>query len=288
LRICLLNGINGDHDAPQSAAFTKKLAYELAAHGHVVHVIFSDPNLLSNSKTDNTDKRIGYHAVDLKIDTTFNGRFMQASPQAHTALSQAFLQWQTFIELHKQTPFDVLDAGDNVLSALMPAMGRVVPTVLSAHEQMALFKAPKLIFEPLNFDLQLLSMLERLSLNLVDRISISSNELAQQLNNTLRGGGKIDLIDGDAFTASKIAQYQQAIESGQHPKKAVTYLKPATSLSTDALLLFRAYDEMLYNFLYQNSYRFRFVHWWNMLKTQPELFQSKLKQFFGRARGLPH
>jgi hypothetical protein len=285
----LLNGTNDvDGSALQSAGATKKLAYELAADGHFIDVIVSDSNLLANEKVDSADRRIRYHAVDHESRIAFTGRFMKASPGANRAFSQALPQWEKFSELHLQEPFDVLDTNHSVLSALMPSMCCVVPTVCAVHEQMAMFQEPASPFEPLKFDLQLLAMLERLTLNLVDRISVSSIGLEQRLHRKLGTSlNKTDAVGDGVYTSAKIAQYRSAVESGKNTNQSKVYLKPPTDLSTDVVMIFRAYDEMIYNFLYQNSFRFRFYHWWSLLKSNPTLFQNKMKQLLLRSVGRP-
>jgi len=277
LRICLLNGSRySDGNALQSGGATAKLAYELAAEGHYVQVIFSDSNLLSDQKLASDDRRIRYHMVDAEHRTDFTGRFMKASPEANQALMQALQHWEKLTELHAQEPIDVLDVGSSLLSALMPGMCRVIPTVCAVHDKMAILQ-PKALFAPLGFDHQLLAMLERMTLNLVDRVSVPSPELEERMQGKLKAiSKKVDLTPVPASSSEKITQYKKAIESARLSTKV--YLKGPADLSADALMIFKAYDEMLYNFLYQNSYRFRFYHWWQMLRSNPSLFQTKLKQ----------
>jgi glycosyl transferase family 4 len=277
LRICLLNGSrNIDGDALQSAGATTKLAYELAAEGHSVQVIFTDASLLSDQNSVGTDQRIRYHLVDPgRFD--FTGRFMNASPEAHKALQQSLQHWQKLMELHTQEPFDLFDAGTAVLSALMPSMCRAIPTVCAVHDKMAIFQERKLPFAGLGFDTELTAMLERLTLNLVERISVPSASLEERMPAKLNAiSNKFDLPPALASTSAKIQQYKKASEQARLSTKV--YLKGPADLTVDTLMIFKAYDEMIYNFLYQNSYRFRIYHWWQMLRSNPGLFQSKLKQ----------
>jgi hypothetical protein len=278
LRICLLNGSrNVDGDALQSAGATTKLVYELAAEGHSVQVIFSDASLLSDQKSVSADQRIRYHLVDPEQRTAFTGRFMNASPEANQALQQSLQHWQKLMELHTQEPFDLFDAGTSVLSALMPSMCRAIPTVCAAHDKMAIFQERKSPFAGLGFDTELIAMLERLTLNLVERISVPSASLEERMRTKLNAiSNKFDLPPALASTSAKIQQYKKANEQARLSTKV--YLKGPADLTVDAVMIFKAYDEMIYNFLYQNSYRFRIYHWWQMLCSNPGLFQSKLKQ----------
>jgi hypothetical protein len=272
-----------DHDVWQSVSASKKLAYELAAEGHRVDVVFSDANLLKDKVADETDRRIRYHVVDSESRMAFTGRFMSASPASHRVISQALPQWEKFIELHLQEPFDVLDANSSVLVALMPGLSRVVPTVCTVQDQMAIFQESS---SPLAF--QLLAMLERMTLNLVGRISVSSADLEKRLHKKVDGSlKKTDVVNEVDYTSAKLAQYRAAVESGKVTRPSQAYLKSPSDLSNDAVMIFKAYDEMIYNFLYQNSYRFRLYHWWHLFKSNPSLFQNKLKQFMQRYVGRP-
>jgi len=277
----LLSGSRSvDADALQSTGATAKLAHELASEGHLVQVIVSDPSLLPDQKSQGLNERVCYHLVDPERRTEFTGRFMKASPAANEALKQALQHWQKVVELNSQEPFDVLDTGNSLLSALMPGMCRLVPTVCSAHDKMAILKESHSLFVPLPFETQLLAMLERMALNLVDRVAVPSPQLEQRLQGKVSAiTKKIDWSVAVQSTAGKVAQYKKAIE-GARPSSKV-YLKASSDLTADALMIFKAYDEMIYNFLYQNSYRFRIYHWWQMFRSNPALFQSKLKRALG-------
>jgi len=265
----------------------QKLAYELAEDGHLVDVIVGAKSAIADEAPSNNGGYVSYHPINQPKAQAFTGRLAKASPQLSDAFGEALAYWQKFVELHlQQMPFAVLDTQGAVLSTLLPAMCHIVPTVCTAQEKMAAFVEPASIFEPLEFDLQMSALLEVMTLDLADRITIEKVELAERLqrksNIDLK---KIDLINSLSDPTAKLAQYAEAINSHKKSKSAQFYLKSPGDLTSDAVMIFKAYDEMLYNFLYQNSFRFRFYHWWQMLQSNPTEFKGKLRRLMSKFAG---
>jgi len=46
--------------------------------------------------------------------------------------------------------------------------------------------------------------------------------------------------------------------------------------TADAVNLIDGFDRAIYDLLFQRSYRFRIIHWWQILKARPKLFGAKL------------
>jgi glycogen synthase len=85
----------------------------------------------------------------------------------------------------------------------------------------------------------------------------------------------------DKFQRKEIARqtaglYMLARENFQAREKPSLYLKPTDEALPDAEAFLYSYDKMLYDLLYQESYRFRIRHWWRLATKRPRLFSAKL------------
>lgn len=78
------------------------------------------------------------------------------------------------------------------------------------------------------------------------------------------------------------ALYVQAVSTFQYKSRSGLYLKEASTALPDADTFLFAYDKMLYDLLYQMSYRFRLLHWWLLTSRRPRLAASKFLAKCGR------
>jgi glycosyltransferase involved in cell wall biosynthesis len=69
--------------------------------------------------------------------------------------------------------------------------------------------------------------------------------------------------------------YEQARASFRAKQKTL-YLKPADHALSDAAVFLYSYDKMIYDLLYQKSYRFRLRHWWKLGTARPRLLAAKV------------
>jgi hypothetical protein len=267
------------HCLPGSFDAVKTLAEDLSAGGHQVHVI-----LAGESPIEVSAGLVQYYAARATISTEFTGRFAVVAPTAHRLFAESLGIWEKFLELHKEEAFDLLDTTDFVVSSLMPGLSRIVPTVCSVQSDLFMFKKPPSLFERLLFEEQLVGMLERLSINLVDFVLVPTAPLAEKLHVEVKSSStKTAICQGpDALSARENA-YRTAIENHRKAGYRAPFSKPATDLAGAAVCIFKAYDQMIYDFLYQNSYRFRLYHWWHMWRSTPNLFTAKLKRVLNRS-----
>jgi len=54
------------------------------------------------------------------------------------------------------------------------------------------------------------------------------------------------------------------------------YLKPTDHALPDAAVFLYSFDKMIYDMLYQHSYRFRIGHWMRMAKARPRMFAARV------------
>ncbi|MBY0546288.1 MAG: glycosyltransferase family 4 protein [Candidatus Obscuribacterales bacterium] len=84
----------------------------------------------------------------------------------------------------------------------------------------------------------------------------------------------------DKFQRKQIAQetvelYQLAQERFKSSRKTL-YLRDAEQATPDAAVMLYCFDRMLYNLLFQESWRFRLSYWWHSAAHRPKLFLGKL------------
>jgi glycogen(starch) synthase len=59
-------------------------------------------------------------------------------------------------------------------------------------------------------------------------------------------------------------------------KPKVLYLKDSHDALSDASVLLYSFDKMIYDLLYQRSYRFRLMHWWKLGTARPRLLAARV------------
>lgn len=83
----------------------------------------------------------------------------------------------------------------------------------------------------------------------------------------------------NSFQRKKIAAdtallYEQAIQRFKINHKSL-YLRPAEQAVPDAAVMLYALDRMIYNLMFQESYRFRLSYWMHHMMHRPKLFSAK-------------
>ena len=72
-----------------------------------------------------------------------------------------------------------------------------------------------------------------------------------------------------------VAVYNQAIDAFELRKAHPQYLRDASDVLADMESITAAFDKMVHNLLYQQSYRYRIKYWMHMMKMRPRLFAAK-------------
>jgi glycogen(starch) synthase len=72
-----------------------------------------------------------------------------------------------------------------------------------------------------------------------------------------------------------VAVYNEAIDSFEIRKLNPQYLRSADDVLADMESIAAAFDKMVHNLLYQQSYRYRVKYWMHMMKMRPRLFAAK-------------
>ena len=78
----------------------------------------------------------------------------------------------------------------------------------------------------------------------------------------------------------KLAQQRHAERS-----RSQFYIKPPAKVLQDTVFMLSAFDTMIYDTLYQYSWRFRARHWFRIMRHRPRLFLAKTALKFTGAIG---
>jgi glycogen(starch) synthase len=77
------------------------------------------------------------------------------------------------------------------------------------------------------------------------------------------------------IASETLALYHEARGAfGAKPKNL--YLKDTEHALSDAAVFLYSFDKMIYDLLYQRSYRFRIVHWWKLGTARPRLLAARV------------
>lgn len=91
----------------------------------------------------------------------------------------------------------------------------------------------------------------------------------------------LDKFQRKQIAAETLALYHEAQITFAAKQKSL-YLKPPEHLLSDAAVLLYSYDKMIYDLLYQQSYRFRIRHWFRAA-ARPRLFAARILLRVARA-----
>ena len=114
----------------------------------------------------------------------------------------------------------------------------------------------------------------------VDAIACALNSLILDEAKRLKMGENARKRVVEHFDRKKIAEqtsklYELAIERHSKRQDSIVYRKKPEQMLKDAYFMMKAFDTMIYDTLYVNSYRFRIRHWTRICTKRPRLFVAK-------------
>lgn len=249
-----------------------ELARGLDGLGHEVTVI------CAQSKSENVGGkvRVIVASPSQKIkNLTLVGRSM---PKSASNAASLIGFWHAFAECG--TTFDVVEAGQSMSGALLSAFSRETPTVLRVAGA-STFKADEFSSNK-NFDDHLASLTIDFAHSCVDMFSCPSDEDAFFLTQLRRMSEQQVYVNSSALegdlASSALEIYAAAVDRFDKFQKPHLYRHGALRLIKSTEDMISIYDRMLYDLLFRVSYRFRFSHWLNKLRSNPGAFKAKLLQ----------
>jgi hypothetical protein len=278
LRICL---VAADLPINYDIGVVKTRAQVLAHEGHDVTVLITAADESKEQCAANlVSEKAGVPPYSVLLvmpdnDVAHLSRFEAASPATKKTTALGVAIWRTVFELHSRNSFDLIEGESSCGALALTAFANIAPVVVQLDPSAAIFKKPKSIFESLSFDEQVCAMFERMAIGWCSAVVVKEPQLQVLIAEEMGRIAPQILIDRGDVPGSLSNHYKDIVSNWQGRKKSI-YLKPIQSLCPDALMMFQAFDQMLYNYLYQNSWRFRLYHWQQMYRNKPAQFRSKL------------
>jgi len=278
LRFCL---VSADQSANREIEGIKTRAQKLVEQGHDVTLLIAVSNDQKEKfATKLVSEKTGAPPYSVRLvvpdtDVANLSRFEAASSETKKLSSVGVAIWKEVLELHNVEPFNLIE-GESCCGALaLTAFANIAPVIVRLDSSAVIFKRPKSIFESLSFDEQVSAMFERMAIGWCSAVVIADAQLQNLIVEETGCLAPPILIDR-GNDPNLLSTFYKDVISKKKAVKRTAYLRPVQSLCPDALMMFQAFDQMLYNYLYQNSWRFRLYHWRQMYKSKPAQFKTKL------------
>lgn len=160
------------------ATFVHDLALGLKEIGHDVEVIAL--------AADNADKTVEYqgipvHRVAWTRRLEDRQRLLTVMPYSHNILKQISPLWERFLQIHKQNPFEVVEAPEMFAEGLFVATSKAAPLVVRLYTPHFKFIDESLHNITAEFDHRFIAMLERLTMLSADLVTSPSEDLADYI-----------------------------------------------------------------------------------------------------------
>lgn len=162
-------------------AYTFQTANSLKRLGHEVDVIslaaLDNSGFEFNEKLV-TDNGISIHRVMWEKEMEELNLMLVSVPASHYILKSGIAIWKKFLELHRDSPFDVVEAPEHLGAGFFHAVTRVCPLVITLHTPHSKFVAENFHLVNASFDNRLICILERLAIVAADLILSPSEDMA--------------------------------------------------------------------------------------------------------------
>lgn len=156
------------------ATFARNLACGLVELGHEVNVV-----CLAQDKEKTVEQEgVKVHRVLPYYVPGELGTLSRCIPYSRYVLRTSAALWNKFLELHKERPFDVVDAPELLAESLIPSFCKTAPLVIRLYTPHSKFIAEKLHGVKNSFDHEFVAALERVAMSMADAITSPSDDLA--------------------------------------------------------------------------------------------------------------
>jgi glycosyltransferase involved in cell wall biosynthesis len=170
-------------------AYTYQMAHALAEAGHDVEVVSLRKE--GESEPSTTTEQVGSKQIIIHRApwTPVLGELkmfpLLTSTTLYTLKTSLGL-WNSFLRRHQEKPFEVAEVHEHLGAGIMPLAVQTLPVVVKLHTPHSMFISRGWHGHSPNFDNQVASMLERMSIVLADEICSPSQDVARYVANDLR------------------------------------------------------------------------------------------------------
>lgn len=263
MRICLITDLYPALEQSGAASiYITNLAKGLAENGNQVTVLCAH-------KGSGGALESGIQVVELSPqkrlpDLKLAPQVMpEATRFAHTQLNY----WHALGDILNDGNFDVVETTLPMAATLLSALTRETATVVRIEEAFSKKES--------NFDVVFQNMIVSYALSCVDAYSSSQSTFKDIDNVRICINDESNPCD-QARRAVQI--YEIALERYKNVDRPDLYRHGSERLVKSAEDMIALYDKMLYDLLFRVSYRFRIMHWWRSLRSNPDNFTKRLRQ----------
>ena len=263
MRICLIAETYPALDQSDAAsAYITKLVKGLAASANQITVICARHSAGASPESGIRVMEVAKskRLPDLKLAPLV---MPEATQFAHTQLGY----WHALADVLKDGKFDVVETTLPLAATLLSAMTRETATVVRIEEEFSNKES--------NFDVVFQNMIVNYALSCVDAYSSPQPILRNVDSERICTNSESE----PANLACRAMQiYEIAIARYGSKGRPDLYRHGSEQLIKSSEDMIALYDKMLYDLLFRVSYRFRIMHWWRNLRSNPENFTAKLRQ----------
>lgn len=264
MRVCLITeAYPAFEQSDADSRYITKLAGGLAENANQITVICARNRITAAAESGirvievTESKRL----PDLKLAP----RVMpEATKFAYTQLNY----WHTLADILKDGKFDVVETTFPLAATLLSAMTRETATVVRIEDAFQNNGEG-------HFDIVFQNMIVNYALSCVDAYSSPQSHWKNVDSERICINCESNPQDL-ALRAMQI--YEIAIKRFENTQRPGLYRHGSQRLIKSSEDMIALYDKMLYDLLFRVSYRFRILHWWRSLSSNPNAYTAKLRQ----------
>ncbi len=263
MRICLITEVYPAAQHSDAASqYITKLAEGLASGANKITVVCADRRVAGPGPDGIRVCEVAKSKPlpDLKLAP-------QLMPESTRFAQTQLSYWHALADVMKEEKFEVVETTMPLVATLLSALTRQTATVVRMEEEFSKSQT--------NFDDVFQNLIVEYALSCVDVYSSNRSELVNVDRERICINSESS-ASGLALQAMQI--YEIAIERYRKVGRPELYRHGSERLIKSTEDMIQLYDHMLYDLLFRVSYRFRLMHWWRALCSNPQLFTTKLRQ----------
>lgn len=125
-----------------------------------------------------TENGVSIHRVPWEREMEELNLMLISIPSSHYIFKSGIAIWKKFLELHRERPFDIVEAPEHLGAGFFHAITGVCPLVITLHTPHSKFVAESFHSVNASFDNRLVCIMERLAIGAADLVLSPSNDMA--------------------------------------------------------------------------------------------------------------
>lgn len=220
MRICLLSReYPPDTGWGGIGAYTHQHAQGLKSLGHDVEVVaLAKKEISASDEIIQSENGINIHRAVWGPLLEELSDLCLLAPYSHYVLKCSLALWQKFWKVHRDNPFDVVEAPEHLAEAVVLALTKVCPLVIRLHTPHSKFVQQRYHNLAPSFDLNMVANMERIAMLEADVLSSPSVDLANYVAADCGyAPDKIEIVRNPVDTAVFAPDGRRAVEPSERP-----------------------------------------------------------------------